>query len=77
MFGEAARLNKLYHYRKKVQDGFVDKLVPSEVAPKDTEFYLAQKLTPEKFKVVAKSPAALQKFKQELKKFRDEMARKK
>lgn len=39
MFGEAARLNKLCHYRRKVQDGFVDKLVPSEVEPKTTEFY--------------------------------------
>ena len=34
-------------------------------------------LSPEKFKVVAKSPAALKKFKQGLKAFRDEMTRKK
>ena len=59
MFGEAARLHKLHTYRKMVQDGFVDKLVPSEVEIKSTEYYLEQKLTPDKFKIVAKSPAAL------------------
>lgn len=31
MFGEAARLHKLSQYRKMIQDGFVDKIIPSEI----------------------------------------------
>lgn len=63
MFGEAARLHKLSHYRKMVQDGFVDKLIPSEIEAKTVDYYLSLNLTPDKFKMVAKSPAALKKFK--------------
>lgn len=59
MFGEATRMVKLNNHRKKVQDGFVDKLVPNEIDKKTTEHNLAQLLNPEKFKVVAQSPEAL------------------
>ena len=59
MFGEASRMVKLNDHRKKVQDGFVDKLVPNEIFQKTTEHNMTQLLDPEKFKVVAQSPAAL------------------
>lgn len=41
MFGEAARLHKLSHYRKMVQDGFVDKLIPSEIEAKSLDYYMS------------------------------------
>ena len=86
MFGEAVRMEKLTHYRKQVQDGFVDKVIPCSIHRKTAEFNAGIKMNPESFKVVAKSPAALKskhffyfivEFKQDLKGFREEMTRKK
>jgi hypothetical protein len=59
MFGEAARMERLNLYRKKVQDGFVDKLVPSEIDKKTTDHNMTILLNPDSFKTVAKSAAAL------------------
>jgi late competence protein required for DNA uptake (superfamily II DNA/RNA helicase) len=59
MFGEAARMERLNLFRKKVQDGFVDKLVPSEIEKKTTDHNMTILLNPNSFKTVAKSAAAL------------------